>query len=432
DVFDKVKFLRTELGRVQECLDRDPSNASLREEEMVYASAFKDAPLDKEKLLQQKTKITWLKDGDFNSSYFHKVVKGRVSRNRIKVVYDDKGNPCPRDEIANIFVSHFMSFLGTQDDVYEVEDAESLFTNRLHDDVALDLIKPVHDKEIKEALFNIDDNKASGPDGYSSKFFKAAWSIVGQDLCSAVKEFFAKGKLLSEFNTTLISLVLKVKSPARVIDYKPISCCNVVYKVISKVITNRLKLVLNDLVDVNQSAFIPGRQSSDNILLAQEFMRNYGGGNITRNYAFKVDILKAYDTVNWSFLEFCLRSFGFHPTMINWIMICLTNASFSLCINGETHGFFKAKRGLRQGDPISPYLGLNEFSLSCGLYPSMSKSEAFFCGLTPVIKNDILMVMPFKDGALPIRYLGVPLVSKKINVNDCKVLIEVIQNRIKD
>ncbi|GKD43289.1 hypothetical protein Tco_1267934, partial [Tanacetum coccineum] len=90
DVFNKVKFLRTELGRVQECLDRDPSNASLRGEEMVYASAFRDAALDEEKLLQQKTKITWLKDGDFNSSYFHKVVKGRVSRNRIEVVYDDR------------------------------------------------------------------------------------------------------------------------------------------------------------------------------------------------------------------------------------------------------------------------------------------------------------------------------------------------------
>ncbi|GKE06300.1 RNA-directed DNA polymerase, eukaryota, reverse transcriptase zinc-binding domain protein [Tanacetum coccineum] len=149
DVFDKVNFLRTELGRIQECLDKDPSNVALREEEMVYASAFKDAALDEEK-----------------------VVKGRVNRNRIKVVYDDKGNPCHRDEIANIFVSHFMSFLGTQDVVYEVEDVDSLFTKRLNADAALDLIKPVDDKEIKEDLFSIDDNKASGPDGYLSKFFK--------------------------------------------------------------------------------------------------------------------------------------------------------------------------------------------------------------------------------------------------------------------
>nr|GEV96376.1 hypothetical protein [Tanacetum cinerariifolium] len=319
DVFDKVNFLRTELGRIQQCLDKDLSNTALREEEIIYASAFKDAALDEEKVLQQKTKITWLKDGDFNSS----------------------------DEIANIFVSHFMSFLGTQDVVYKVEDADSLFTKRLDADAALDLIKPVDDKEIKEALFSIDDNKASGLDGYYLKFFKATWSVIGSDLCSATKEFFVKGKLLSEFNTTLISFVPKVKSPAKVIDYRTISCCNVVYKVIIKVFTNRPKLVLNDLVDVNQSAFIPGRQSSDNVLLAQEFMRNYTWGNMAKNCAFKT-------------------------------------------------------------------------------------GEAFFCGLTPEIKNDILMAMLFKEGNLPIKYLGVPFVFKKINVNDCKILIEVIQNRIND
>nr|GEW09569.1 hypothetical protein [Tanacetum cinerariifolium] len=318
DVFDKVNFLRTELGRVQECLDRDPSNDALREEEIGYAFTFKDAALDEEKLLQQKTKITWLKDGDFNSSYFHKLVNERMSRNRFEVVYDDKGNPCHRDEIANNFVSHFMYFHGIS--------------------------------------FYIDDNKASGPDGHSYKFFKAAWSVVGPDSCSATNEFFVKGKLLGEFNKTLISLVTKVISPARVIDYRPISCCNVVYKVISKVLTNRLKLVLNDLVDVNYSSFILGRQSSDNIMLAQEFMRNYTWGNMARNCAFKVDIHKAYDTVSWSFLEFCIRKFRFHPIMVNWIMTCLTTASFSLCIIGESHGSFKAKRGLRQGDSISPYL----------------------------------------------------------------------------
>nr|GEW51521.1 hypothetical protein [Tanacetum cinerariifolium] len=166
DIFYKANFLRTELGRVQECLDRDPSNVALREEEMVYAYAFKDVALDEEKVLQQKTKITWLKDGDFNSSYFHKVVKGRISQNRIKVVYVDK------------------------DAVYEVKDADSLLTKRLDDDVALDMIKPVDEKEIKEALFSIDDNKTSGPDGYSSKFFKAAWSVVRPDLCSTTNEFF--------------------------------------------------------------------------------------------------------------------------------------------------------------------------------------------------------------------------------------------------
>ncbi|GJZ85566.1 RNA-directed DNA polymerase, eukaryota, reverse transcriptase zinc-binding domain protein [Tanacetum coccineum] len=217
-------------------------------------------------------------------------------------------------------------------------------------------------------------------------------------------------------------------------------------------------------------------------------MKGYNWDIGVRNCAFKVDIQKAYDTVNWKFLEFCLKEFGFHPVMIHWIMTCLTSASFSVCVNGETHGFFRAKRGLRQGDPISPYLftlvmevlnlmikrhirndkrfkyhpgcqkleisslyftddllmlchgdmvsasilrrGLDKFSMSSGMYPSMSKSNAFFCNIPPDIKDEIKLVMPFNEGVLPIRYLGVPLVSKTVTKNDCRILMEVIQNKV--
>ncbi|GJU37563.1 RNA-directed DNA polymerase, eukaryota, reverse transcriptase zinc-binding domain protein [Tanacetum coccineum] len=469
NVFEKVKVLKDEFSKVQRSLDKDPSNVVLREEEMVYYNAYREAALDEEKLLKQKTKIEWLRDGDFNSSYFHSVVKGRTSRNRTEMVFDDSQNAHYGDNVTNMFVSRFEKFLGTQDVVYEVEDADSLFTKRLDADKAMELIKDVTNEEIKEAIFSIEDNKASGPDGYSSKFFKAAWMVIGNDVCAAIKEFFTSRKLLGEFNTTLISLVPKSKAPAKVIDYRPISCCNIVYKGISKVITNRIKTVLGELVDVNQSAFIPGRQISDNILLAQEFLKGYNWGYVTGCCAFKIDIMKAYDTVNWSFLEFCLKEFGFHPEL-TWV--------------------FKAKRGLRQGDPISPYLftlvmevlnlmvkrqikrdsrfkyhtdcsklkitslcfaddllmlchgdvvsasilrrGLDEFSLDSGLYPSMSKSEVFFSNVCPDTKNEILMAMPFREGTLPIRYLGVPLASRRIKASECRVLIDAVNNRIND
>ncbi|GKE36472.1 sugar transport protein 13, partial [Tanacetum coccineum] len=173
------------------------------------------------------------------------------------------------------------------------------------------MIRPISNEEIKAALFSMDDDKASGPDGFSSKFFKASWSIVGSEVSQAIKDYFSNGKLLKEINSTIIALVPKIKTPKKVSDFRPISCCNVLYKCISKVIANRVKGVLNSLVSSCQSAFIPSRQISDNILLTQELMRNYHRKGGPPKVAFKIDINKAYDFVDWGFLRQCLLFFGF-------------------------------------------------------------------------------------------------------------------------
>lgn len=137
------------------------------------------------------------------------------------------------------------------------------------------MVRHVSDAEIKEAMFDIEDSKAPGPDGFTAKFFKASWGIIGKEVCLAIQEFFNSGKLLGELNATLISLVPKIPTPNKVSDFRPIACCNVLYKCISKVITNRIKGVLGKIVNENQSAFIVGRQITDNILFAQELLRGY-------------------------------------------------------------------------------------------------------------------------------------------------------------
>ncbi|GJX87099.1 hypothetical protein Tco_0339113 [Tanacetum coccineum] len=324
------------------------------------------------------------------------------------------------------------------------------------------MVRIVSIEEVKGAIFDMGNDKSPGPDGYMAAFFKEAWDIMGLDEVKAVREFFSSGKILKELNHTIIALIPKVSSPSRINEYRPISCCNVLFKCITKIISNRLKGCLKDL-HLDRG---PPR------------------------CAFKLDIQKAYDTVDWRFLKSILIGFGFHMTMVEWIMECVSSTSFSLNINGVLHGYFKGKCGLRQGDPLYPYLftlvmevltlmlkrhvrdsneftfhkkcadlgivnlcftddlflfaygdvnsasvimfALEEFKNASGLVPSLPKSTAYFCNVLNHVKLAILNVMPFEEGSLPVKYLGLPLVSSRLVYRDCKELMVKVQDRIGD
>ncbi|GJY40434.1 hypothetical protein Tco_0427704, partial [Tanacetum coccineum] len=327
----KLKFLKKPLRKLN--YDQDPHNNVLRDEELRVFKAYKSALKDEESFLMQKSKVEWLKAGDRNFKYFHNVVKGRRNRNKISYVKDMEGNSFHGNSKGEQFVRHFKIILGKSSKVLSVNDPAGLFLKKLSDVDALYMVRNVSDDEIKRALFDIDGNKAP-----------------------AVKDFFSNGKLLKEVNPTVIFLVPKFATSSKVLDYRPIACCNVVYKIISKVICKRIKGSLKDLVDDNQSAFIPSRQINDNILLFQVLMRNYHRKRGPAKCAFKIDIEKAYDSVEWEFLSSCLMYFGFHEKMIKWVMSYVSSTSFTINVNGDHIGFFKGMRGLRQGDPLSPYL----------------------------------------------------------------------------
>ncbi|GJU81457.1 putative reverse transcriptase domain-containing protein [Tanacetum coccineum] len=227
------------------------------------ASKVANAPTEMLTFLSQKAKVEWLKLGDANSAYFDKVVKGQASRNRIDCVTTSEGVCLDGDQVPLIFIDHYTSFLG-QPGITTDLDMYGLFSNKLSDEEALHMIRDISNQEVCDAMFSIGDNKAPGPDGYSSAFFKESWEIVGTDITKAVKEFFYQ---------------------------RGVPRC-----------------------------------------------------------AFKVDIQKAYDTVDWNFLRNVLINFGFHSRMIGSIMECVTTTLFFISINGSLHVYFKGKQGLRQGE----------------------------------------------------------------------------------
>lgn len=223
-----------------------------------------------------------------------------------------------------------------------------------------EFISEIKEEEVYKALKQMHPMKESGPDGFLPIFYQCYWQVVGKDVTSAVRHFMNSDALMRQVNGTYITLIPKVQTMEHITQLRPISLCNAIYKLWSKVLANRLKPLLQKVIAPTQSAFVPRRQISDNSLLAFEIShylkRLYGGGS---GYgALKLDMVKAYDRVEWGFIEEVMRSMGFHGTWIKWVMGCVTTVSYSFLLNGEPRGHLIPSRGLRQGDSISPYLYL--------------------------------------------------------------------------
>jgi hypothetical protein len=180
--------------------------------------------------------------------------------------------------------------------------------------------------------------------------------VIGGDLCEAVLEFFSSGQLLREVNSTILTLIHKKKNATSMGDYRPISCCNLVYKCITEILANRMIQGLEEVISSNQGAFIPKRGITENILLAQEVVCDYHKDKGPPQCTLKIDLMKAYDSLDWDYILHCLYCFGALAVYIEWIRACITSPSFTIALNDTLVGHFSGKEVLCQGDPISPYL----------------------------------------------------------------------------
>ncbi|XP_074300969.1 uncharacterized protein LOC141632309 [Silene latifolia] len=403
----KVKNVQQQLHTCQEKLQLDPHNRALCLEEEHLSEddcKFKNIELS---IAFQRAKEFDIKMGDASTTYFSSKVAARRNSSNIRKVVDNHGTVCNAfPDISKAFLDYYISLLGAGN-VTKFDSSIMPNGHILTPTEGSPLLEPITPAEIKSALFSIDANKSPGPDGYSSGFFKDAWDTIHDSFITAILDFFKTGKLLREVNSTLISLIPKGTSPNTVMDYRPmISCCTTIYKTISKILTSRLHKIMPHIVGLEQAAFVADRSIFDNIMLANELVRGYDRKYKTPRCVVKVDIRKAFDTVNWEFLKAILPQFGIPQKFCDWIISLVTSTRFSLKINGSTEGYFEGKRGLRQGDPLSHLLFVLCMEVLTRIFKGLKNASQFSfhpkcvkLDLTHLIFADDLLV--FVRGDLP-------------------------------
>ncbi|VFQ97347.1 unnamed protein product [Cuscuta campestris] len=207
------------------------------------------------------------------TSYFHSIVKKNRRKNIVGfLVTEDGSKTTSKNEVANIFVDYFTTLFGTTSSVEPIELEILTAGTRVPSSAQSSLLASVTPEEVREAVFDIGNDKALGPDGYTAAFFKDQWAVVGRDIYEAVLEFFTSGKLLRQINHAMIVLIPKSSHKPTVKDFRPIACLNVLYKVITKILAKRMAPLLPDLIDPAQGAFVPGRSLVDNFLIAQHLI----------------------------------------------------------------------------------------------------------------------------------------------------------------
>ncbi|XP_074314781.1 uncharacterized protein LOC141650580 [Silene latifolia] len=427
-VVKKLKALKPVLKKLNTTCFSDIENST------TIASRVLEEIQEKDSFLTQKAKLQWSLEGDLNTSYFHRAIKKRIMLNKVFQIEDMQGVLCTKGAtIQNSFLAYYQKLLGTQNPTDAVNVAVLLV-------LKLKLV------------------------------------------------YLAFQALLSQVNATVITLIPKNDRPTSVVHYRPISCCNVLYKVISKILCARLALVLPDIISKNQGAFVKGRSILENILICQDLVRMYNRKAASPRCMFKLDLQKAYDSIEWGFLEQMLVALNFPEKFRHLILQCVTTPSYTLNLNGTQFGFFAGRRGLRQGDPISPllfcvsmeYLSrvmnyavgewyfkfhplckslklthllfaddllmfckgdhqsimlilrvLATFTPASGLRVNASKSEVVFNGVTEVLRQDITFISGFQEGVLPFKYLVVPIQAGRLTKHDCNILVERIVAKIR-
>jgi hypothetical protein len=337
---------------------------------------------------KQRGNVRWILEGDSNTNFFHQCANGRRWKNTIVALETDQGEIKSEKEIMDHVTAYYKSLFGSQPcSGMSLKDNFWEGRHTLTTEQGVSLTFLFQEEEVKKAVFGMRSDASPGPNGFGVHFFKTFWPIIKGDYMAMMGDFH-KGDLdIRRLNYDVITLVPKLKEANHIKQYRPVCLLNIDYdyKGITKVLTNRLTPLAKEVIGVNQTGFIKGRNILEGVLILHEVVdelkRSKGKGLI-----MKIDFEKAYDKVRWDFLEQVMKGKGFPLVWTNWVMQTVRGGKVCVNANGERGGYFRTHQGLRQGDPLSPLLfNLVADVLSCLLDKAVQKQhiKGILPGLIP-------------------------------------------------
>lgn len=347
--FGSIKKRKKELTDRLEELEAKNFTDEIKTEKKAVEAELDEVLAREETMWFQRSRALWLKEGDKNTKFFHSKASHRRSRNCIRRLEVDNGRVIQnKEEIAKELTSFFKNLFTAEETEVDQEVWDALKC-KVTPEINKQLMEPFTSDEVVTALRQMHPSKAPGPDGMPPYFFQKFWHLCGKDVSKDILNILNNEGDPTYINQSHIILIPKVRNPTNPRDLRPISLANVVARIVSKTIANRLKKFLPSIISESQSAFIPGRIITDNAMTAFEifhYIKNKTKGK-KGWVALKLDMSKAYDRVEWNFLEIVMLKLGFDKSWVSLIMRIVRSVSYNLCVNDFISESFNPERGLR-------------------------------------------------------------------------------------